>query len=184
MCKWKISKNVLLYNWKLHNLIPCTSMEMYMWYYIIPNIHHIAIKVAFKRNLQGPKATWLHKQCLYVEDLTEWVSSTISVNKRALTCSKPINLIRGQVCQLAMSRENQSLSASSWCSKHIHPSKSIVACELLPGGYCNMVSINTLKCPSTKNWTLTAQSVLCWWSWPLKEYDLCLTAVCIFITEG
>lgn len=84
------------------------------------------------------------------------------VNKRASTCSQPINLACGQVCQLAMSRENQSLPASSWCSKHIHPYKRIVACELLPGGYCNMVFINTLKCPSTRNWTLTAQSGLCW----------------------
>lgn len=73
-----------------------------------------------------------------------------------------------------MSRENQSLSASSWYSKHIHPYKSIVACELLPGGYCNMLSINTLKCPSTRNWSLTAQSVLCWWSWPLKEFNICV----------
>lgn len=123
-----------------------------------------------------------------VEDLTLtiflWVSSTISVNKRALTCSKPINLIRGQVCQLAMSGENQYLSTSSWCSKHSHPSKSIVACELLPGGYCNMVSINTLKCPSTRNWTLTAQSVLCRWSWPLREYDVYLASACAFTKDG
>lgn len=165
---------------------------MYTWWYIIHNILYITLpskwllKGIYRDQRQcdctnspctvqktdllfliGMPLCWRS----YSLSFSLWVSSTISVNKRALTCSKPINLIRGQVCQLAMSRENQSLSASSWCSKHIHPSNSIVACELLPGGYCNMVSINTLKCPSTRNWTLTAQSVLCWWSWPLKWYD-------------
>lgn len=93
----------------------------------------------------------------------------------SLQLCQPINLIQAQVCQLAMSGENQSLSASSWCLKHIHQSKRIVACELLPGGYCNMVSINTLRCPSTRNWTWTAQCAVLM-RWTLEE-NCCVLCV-------
>lgn len=51
----------------------------------------------------------------------------------------------------------------------MQPSKRIVACELLPGGCCNMVCIKTPKCPSTRSWSWPDYRARRQLSWPFEN---------------